>query len=103
MARIPCSPAKALHENWQYGRSLLQQTFLRAATLPDVTGILTVTGQDLHLATSDEFRQVNNSGLKTPFILELFGRNTAAVVAIAALHCVQTYGEDSVMLATIKQ
>ena len=80
------------------GRSLLQQTFLRAATLPDVTEILTVTGADLLRATRDEFRQVNNGALKTPFILEPFGRNTAAAVAIAALDCVQSHGEDSVML-----
>jgi mannose-1-phosphate guanylyltransferase / mannose-6-phosphate isomerase len=80
------------------GRSLLQQTFLRAASLPDVTEILTVTGLDLLLATREEFHQVNNSGLRTPFILEPFGRNTAAAVAIAALQCVQVHGEDSVML-----
>jgi mannose-1-phosphate guanylyltransferase / mannose-6-phosphate isomerase len=80
------------------GRSLLQQTFLRAATLPDVAEILTVTGADLLQATRDEFGQVNNGSLKTPFILEPFGRNTAAAIAIAALHCVQAHGEDSVML-----
>ena len=80
------------------GGSLLQQTFLRAAALPDVTEILTVTGQDLHLATQHEFRQVNDRGLKTPFILEPFGRNTAAAVAAAALHCAQAHGEDSLML-----
>ena len=80
------------------GGSLLQQTFRRAAALPDVTEILTVTGQELHLATQHEFRQVNDRGLKTPFILEPFGRNTAAAVATAALHCAEAHGEDAVML-----
>ena len=80
------------------GRSLLQQTFLRAATLPDVAEILTVTGADLLQATRDEFGQVNNGSLKTPFILEPFGRNTAAAIATAALHCIQAHGEDSVIL-----
>ena len=80
------------------GRSLLQQTFLRAATLPDVAEILTVTGADLLQATREEFGQVNNGSLKTPFILEPFGRNTAAAIAIAALHCIQAHGEDSVIL-----
>ena len=80
------------------GRSLLQQTFLRAAKLPDVAEILTVTGADLLQATKDEFGQVNNGSLKTPFILEPFGRNTAAAIATAALHCVQAHGEDSVIL-----
>ncbi len=80
------------------GKSLLQQTFLRAATLPDVAEILTVTGADLLQATRDEFGQVNNGSLKTPFILEPFGRNTAAAIATAALHCVQAHGEDSVIL-----
>ena len=80
------------------GRSLLQQTFLRAATLPGVAEILTVTGADLLQATRDEFGQVNTGSLKTPFILEPFGRNTAAAIATAALHCVQAHGEDSVIL-----
>ena len=80
------------------GQSLLQQTFLRAATLPHVAEILTVTGADLLQATRDEYGQVNNGSLKTPFILEPFGRNTAAAIATAALHCLQAHGEDSVML-----
>jgi mannose-1-phosphate guanylyltransferase len=81
------------------GKSLLQQTFLRAATLPDVAEILTVTGADLLQATRDEFALVNNGSLKTSFILEPFGRNTAAAIATAALHCIQAHGEDSVILA----
>ncbi len=80
------------------GRSLLQQAFLRAAALPDIAEILTVTGADLLQATRDEYGQVNNGSLKTPFILEPFGRNTAAAIATAALHCIQAHGEDSVML-----
>ena len=80
------------------GRSLLQQTFLRAAALQDVIEILTVTGQDLLRATQAEYHLVNSHGLKAPFILEPFGRNTAAAVAIAALRCVQAHGADSIML-----
>ena len=80
------------------GGSLLQQTFQRAAALPDVTEILTVTGQELHLATQHEFRQVNDRGLKNPFILEPIGRNTAAAVATAALRCANAHGEDAIML-----
>ena len=80
------------------GRSLLQQTFLRSATLPDVAKILTVTGADLLQATKDEYAEVNTGGLETPYILEPFGRNTAAAVATAALHCTRIHGEDAVML-----
>ena len=80
------------------GGSLIEQTFTRAAALPNVTEILTVTGRDLFQRTRDEFQLVNDRGLNTPFILEPFGRNTAAAVAVATLHCLQIYGENSLML-----
>jgi mannose-1-phosphate guanylyltransferase / mannose-6-phosphate isomerase len=80
------------------GESLLQKAFLRAVRLPGVTEVLTVTNRDLFFKTEDDFREVNTTGCATSFILEPFGRNTAAAVATAALHAEQVHGEHTVLL-----
>lgn len=80
------------------GKSLLQKAFLRGAGLPEVAEILTVTNRDLSFKTQDEYREVNRGRLKTSFILEPFGRNTAAAIAAASLHAADTQGKDAVLL-----
>jgi len=80
------------------GESLLQKAFLRAVALPGVQEVLTVTNRELFFKTEDDFREVNEKGVATSFILEPFGRNTAAAVATAALHTAKAHGEDTVML-----
>lgn len=80
------------------GQSLLQKAFLRGASLPGVGEVLTVTNRELFFKTEDEFREVNAKGIATSFILEPFGRNTAAAIAAAALHVSQLYGSDALML-----
>ncbi len=80
------------------GQSLLQKAFLRGAQLPGVTEILTVTNRELFFKTEDEFREVNAAGVATSFILEPFGRNTAAAIVVAALQITQTHGNDALML-----
>ena len=80
------------------GQSLLQKAFLRGALMPGVQEILTVTNRELLFKTQDEFREVNKAELATSFILEPFGRNTAAAIAAAALQVAQKYGQDAVML-----
>lgn len=79
-------------------QSLLQKAFLRGAALPDVAEILTVTNRELLFKTEDDFREVNERQLATSFILEPFGRNTAAAVAAAALHVSATHGNDALLL-----
>ena len=80
------------------GKSLLQKAFLRSFKLPDVTEILTVTNRDLFFKTKDELREVNSRKLPASFMLEPFGRNTAAAVACAALQVRQRHGDDAVLL-----
>jgi mannose-1-phosphate guanylyltransferase/mannose-6-phosphate isomerase len=80
------------------GQSLLQKAFLRGATLPGATHVLTITNRELLFKTADEFREVNSAGLPTSFVLEPFGRGTAAAVASAALEVSATHGEDAVLL-----
>ena len=80
------------------GQSLLQKAFLRGAALPDVQEILTVTNCELFFKTKDEYLEVNSTGLATSFILEPFGRNTAAAIASAALYVAKTHGPATIML-----
>jgi mannose-1-phosphate guanylyltransferase / mannose-6-phosphate isomerase len=80
------------------GESLLQKAFLRAVALPGVKEVLTVTNRDLFFKTEDDFREVNAKAHATSFILEPFGRNTAAAIATAALHTAKVHGEQTVML-----
>src|SRR5258708_22243090 len=80
------------------GQSLLQKAFLRGATLPGVERVFTITNRELSFKTADEFREVNASKLATEFVLEPFGRNTAAAVASAALRIAAAHGDDALML-----
>jgi mannose-1-phosphate guanylyltransferase len=80
------------------GQSLLQKAFLRCASLSGVDMVLTVTNRDLLFVTKDDYAEVNSVQLPTHFILEPFGRNTAAAAAAAALQVASQYGEDAMML-----
>jgi mannose-1-phosphate guanylyltransferase / mannose-6-phosphate isomerase len=80
------------------GQSLLQKAFLRAASLPDVEEILTVTNRDLFFKIKDELGDVNHAKLATAFVLEPFGRDTAAAIATATLQVAKQYGDDAIML-----
>jgi mannose-1-phosphate guanylyltransferase / mannose-6-phosphate isomerase len=78
--------------------SLLQKAFLRGATLPNVTEILTVTNNDFFFKIDEEFQEVNQNNIKTSFILEPFGKNTAAAIATAALHVKKHHGPEAILL-----
>ena len=80
------------------GQSLLQKAFLRGATLPGATEVITVTNRELFVKTEDEYREVNSALTPTSYILEPFGRNTAPAIAAAAIHVAKTHGEDAILL-----
>lgn len=86
------------------GFSLLQNTFIRAANLTQVTTILTVTNEKLHFRMQDEYQQLINSEKftnNTPtcdFILEPFGRNTAAATINACLFVSTNHPDDEIVL-----
>ena len=80
------------------GQSLLHKAFLRGATLEGAVEVLTITNRELFFKTQDEFREVNRASLPTSYVLEPFGRGTAAAVASAALRVKSTHGADAVML-----
>lgn len=78
-------------------RSLFQKAFQRAASLPDVTEVLTVTNRDYYFRTRDEIAEL---GAKTAsrFVLEPLGRNTAPAILLAALDIAARHGKEAVML-----
>lgn len=83
------------------GQSLLQNAWLRAANLPDVAEIFTVTNRELFFKTQSEYREVSTKALgklTNSVILEPFGRNTAPAIAAAALQIAASHGEDALML-----
>lgn len=80
------------------GQNLIQKTFLRASALDGVSEILTVTNRELLFKTEDEYHSVNSTGVSQSYILEPFGRNTAAAVAMAALQLKQEHGPEAHML-----
>ena len=80
------------------GESLLQKTYSRAASLPGVERILTVTNRELVFKTKDEYSQLGLDDIDTSFILEPFGRNTAPALAIAALWAQTQFGPDVTLL-----
>jgi len=79
-------------------QSFLQKSFHRGAILQEVTEVLTVTNRELLFKTKDEYREINHPPVKTSFLLEPFGRNTAAAVAMAALYVSKQHGELATLL-----
>lgn len=79
------------------GSTLLGRTYRRAAALPWISEVVTVTNRDLYFRTKDEYH-ASGSTLPATYLLEPEGRNTAPAVALAAHHCVQRHGPDAVML-----
>lgn len=80
------------------GQSLIQKAFIRGAKQADVTEILTVTNRELLFKSEDAYKAINSGNVATSFILEPFGRNTAAAIAAANDYVLKTHGEDAVLL-----
>ncbi len=78
--------------------TLIGATYARAAGLDGVKTIITVTNRDLLHLTDDAYAAVAASGVSNAFILEPFGRDTAAAIALATLHAGQAHGPDAVLL-----
>ena len=79
--------------------SLLARTFARAAGLSQVTALVTITNRDFYFDTKDAYA---GCGVAAPprmsYLLEPFGRNTAAAVALAALYVEATFGKNETLL-----
>ncbi|MDR0588736.1 MAG: mannose-1-phosphate guanylyltransferase/mannose-6-phosphate isomerase [Burkholderiales bacterium] len=80
------------------GESLIQKAFLSGSGLPEIAEIIAVTNKELGFKVSDAFTAVNQKLLPVSYVLEPFGRNTAAAVAVAALLAQERHGEDAHLL-----
>lgn len=80
------------------GESLLQKTFKRAAKLPGVERIITVTGREHFFGSQDHYRSVNTSHIPVHYVLEPCGRNTAPAIAVAALQARKLLSADCQLL-----
>lgn len=81
------------------GQSLLQKTFLRAAGLPGVSEILTITNREYYFKSKDEYETAAPPTAARPaFLLEPVGRNTAPAIAMGAMKIVAEHGPDALML-----
>ncbi|WP_435606572.1 mannose-1-phosphate guanylyltransferase/mannose-6-phosphate isomerase [Pseudomonas knackmussii] len=81
------------------GQNLLQKTLLRATALNGVAEVMTVTNRELFFKTEDEYRSLKAGGASClSYVLEPFGRNTAAAVLAAAMQLQQAHGPDALML-----
>ncbi len=80
------------------GETLLAKTITRATTLPNVAELITVTNRDYYFHTKDVYAGAGVPPPHVVYLLEPFGRNTAAAVALAAMLAESTIGADSTML-----
>lgn len=80
------------------GQSLLQKTFLRAVALPGVRALTLASNRDLYFNLVDELAPVGLACVAATFLLEPFGRDTAAAVAAAALQAEASAGADAALL-----
>ena len=79
--------------------TLLARTYARAIALPGVSTLVTVTNRDFYFYAKDAYAACDGT---TPprnvYLLEPFGRNTAAAVALSARYAEATSGPKSTLL-----
>lgn len=82
------------------GQSLLQKTFARAAALDGVGEVLTITNREHYFKSRDEYQSARKGfpGVTDTFLLEPFGRNTAAAIVLGAMSVAAAHGNDALML-----
>lgn len=83
------------------GDTLIRRVYARARALAGVGHIVTVTNRELLFLTTDEYAEAERNrrgGPAQTFLLEPFGRDTAAAIALAALQVAAKEGRDAILL-----
>ncbi|MGE5625986.1 MAG: mannose-1-phosphate guanylyltransferase/mannose-6-phosphate isomerase [Bacillota bacterium] len=82
------------------GLTLLQSTLLRAAAVPGTEEILLVTNRDYHFQSGEQLEGLAGKlgRVRTAFLLEPVGRNTAAAVAMSAFMAAERLGPETLLL-----
>jgi len=83
------------------GESLLYKTFSRASAIDGVSEILTITNRDYYFKSREEFLGAKKlcSRVSDTYLLEPFGRNTAAAIILGSLGIIHRYGSEALILA----
>jgi mannose-1-phosphate guanylyltransferase len=81
------------------GETLLRKTFLRAAAAPEAEGVLVAANRQIFFKAAEECAALPDAPIRTSFILEPCGRNTAPAIAAAALAVRREHGPDMPILA----
>lgn len=80
------------------GETLLGKTAARARALEGAGPLVTVTNRDYYFATKDVYATLPGEAASGVYLLEPFGRNTAAAVALGALWSRANVGPDVPLL-----
>ena len=81
------------------GESLIARTYRRAAALPGVRDILTVTNRDYYFLSKDEFERCQlGPEMNARYLLEPVARNTAPALAMAAQWVAAVEGPEALLL-----
>ena len=78
--------------------NFLQKTFKRALSLSDVKEIITITNRDFFSHTETSYKQICDDKINKSYILEPFGKNTSAAIAVASLEIAKKYNDDALLL-----
>ncbi|MEM1243933.1 MAG: mannose-1-phosphate guanylyltransferase/mannose-6-phosphate isomerase, partial [Pseudomonadota bacterium] len=78
--------------------SLIQKTYLRASAIAGVEEILTITNRELFFYTKDEYEKLAQTSIFNSFILEPFGRNSAAAIALAVQYAKKKFPTACILL-----
>jgi len=92
-------PFLSLPDDGAAGETLLARTFLRAAALPEVAAVVTITHRDYYFQTRDTYAAAGaRIAPRVTYLLEPFARNTAAAVALGALYSEAVFGPNATLL-----
>lgn len=89
-------PKPFLH--MENGKSLLFNTYARAAALNNISDIVTITAQDSSFKTAAEYEEFYGQPIANHLLLEPMGRDTAAAAAAAASYIAERFGGDTIIL-----
>lgn len=78
--------------------TLIGKTYSRAADIPGVSSIMTVTNESHYFLAADCYEETGKTGMKNIYLLEGTGRNTAAAIAAATVYAERNIGPDAILL-----
>ncbi|AIL65363.1 Alginate biosynthesis protein AlgA [Rickettsiales bacterium Ac37b] len=82
-------------------QSFLQKVLIRCMNIQTIKSITNVTNSQFLFKVKDEYNEIIDEQEKDfdiNYLLEPFGRNTAAAIAAVTLYIVELYGENSTLL-----